>query len=434
MDQNNFNKNESESERDDNLVADAPVSFEEKDVERKKRAPKKVSVGMTIVLVLLAALIAFQTTYIALTSSYKVKLNKAYDNVSKFAAIFEAYEIFDENYIYQINDKNLVDIMLLTFASQDKYFSYYTAEEWIEMNNTHQGVSYGIGVYVSEGSEGILVAHVMKDSPAYIAGLKYNDCIVEIDGVSVKSVGYENAVDLVSGEAGTIVNITVIRDGEKKVIPVRRGEYTAETVLYETIVSDTGKKVGYIRILEFYSVTVSQFKNAVNALISDGCESLVFDVRDNPGGELSAILSILDFLLPEGPIVHILDADKKEIDRYDSDKNEIDMPMAVLANENTASAAELFTSALRDYDKAKIVGTKTYGKGCGQNAYALSNGGYIYVTSFFYNPPFGKNYDGIGIYPNIEIQLSEKYKDKNLFFVPHEDDAQIKAAIRSFEN
>lgn len=110
------------------------------------------------------------------------------------------------------------------------------------------------------------------------------------------------------------------------------------------------------------------------------------------------------------------------------------MPMAVLANENTASAAELFTSALRDYDKAKIVGTRTYGKGCGQNAYALSNGGYIYVTSFFYNPPFGKNYDGIGIYPNIEIQLSEKYKDKNLFFVPHEDDAQIKAAIRSFEN
>lgn len=397
------------------------------------RKTRRVSVGMTVFIALLAALIAFQTTYVALTSSYKVKLNKAYENVSRFAALFEAYDIFDKNYIYDINDDNLIDYMLYSFASEDKYFSYYNAEEWAEMTNTHIGISYGIGVYVSyDGNDGILVGYVMKDSPAEKAGLKYKDVIVAIDGVYVADVGYDNAVNLVAGEKGTVVNITVIRDGVEKNIAVTRGEYSAETVISETMVLEDGSKIGYIRLLEFYTITVSQFKNAVNTLINDGCKGIVFDLRDNPGGELSAIIDILDFLLPEGPIVHILDANKNEIETYKSDKNEIDIPMAVLVNGNTASAAELFTSALRDYKKADIIGTKTYGKGCGQSVYALSNGGYIYVTSFFYNPPYGDNYDGIGIYPNIEVKLSDEYANTNLFFVPHEYDAQLGAAIRNF--
>jgi len=176
-------------------------------------------------------------------------------------------------------------------------------------------------------------------------------------------------------------------------------------------------------------ITVSQFKNAVKALIDDGVDGFVFDVRDNPGGELAAICEILDFLLPEGPIAHIIGADGEERQVYTSNASEIDLPMTVLVNGNTASAAELFTSALRDYDKAEIVGTLTYGKGCGQEGFYLTDGSVVFITSFFYNPPFSDNYDGIGITPDIEVELPEELQNQNLFLIDHEEDTQLAAAL-----
>ena len=152
-------------------------------------------------------------------------------------------------------------------------------------------------------------------------------------------------------------------------------------------------------------------------------------MRDNPGGELAAICEILDFLLPEGPIAHIIGADGEERQVYTSNASEIDLPMTVLVNGNTASAAELFTSALRDYDKAEIVGTLTYGKGCGQEGFYLTDGSVVFITSFFYNPPFSDNYDGIGITPDIEVELPEELQNQNLFLIDHEEDTQLAAAL-----
>lgn len=394
----------------------------------KKKGEHKVSVGMTIVLVLFAILFTFQATYVTLTAKYKLELNKTKETVSNFSLLLEAYELFKENYVYDIDDENLLNYMLYAFSAEDQYSSYLTPEEFSAMYLESAGNASGIGVYVSYADDCIKVAHVMAGSPAESAGILFGDNIVAVGGNLVSDVGYNEAVNLVSGEKGTDVVLTVERDGKEIEITVTRGDYTPETVVYSAI-EENNQKIGYIKILQFDQITVTQFKTAVEMLCSDGCEKLVFDLRDNPGGELDAIVEILDYLLPEGPIVRILDADKKETYTYRSDKNEIEMPMSVLVNGNTASAAELFTSALRDYEKAAIVGEKTYGKGCGQSYQPLSNGGYISITSFFYNPPFGENYDGVGIYPDIEVELPEEYEDENLFFVPYESDTQLKAAI-----
>ncbi len=395
---------------------------------KKKITELKISLLWTIFIVILAVLVTFQTTFVVLTGKHKLELNKAKETVSKFSLLLEAYELFEDNYVYDIDDENLLNYMLYAFSAEDKYSSYMTPEEFKNMQLESAGNASGIGLYVAYAEDCIRVAHVMADSPADRAGMMSGDQIVAVDGNEVSEVGYDKAVNLVAGEEGTDVRLTVVRGENTLEFAVTRGDYTPETVIFNTI-EENGYKIGYIKILQFDQITVSQFKTAVEALRADGCEKLLFDLRDNLGGELNAIVEILDYLLPQGPIVRILDSDKKEIQVYESDKHELDMQMAVLANGNTASAAELFTSALRDYEKAEIIGEKTYGKGCGQTYERLSNGGYISITSFFYNPPFGENYDGVGIYPDIEVELPEEYKNENLFFVPYESDTQLKTAV-----
>ena len=396
---------------------------------KKAKKQHRLSIGSVIVIVLFAVLFTFQTTYVVLTASHKLELNKVKSNVSELEAVLEAYGLFKENCVYDIDAENLTKYMLYAFAAEDQYSSYLTYEEFVDMYYTSAGNASGVGIYINEADDGILVSYVMSGSPAEKAGIKMGDVIVAVNGTLISEVGYDGAVTLTAGNIGDQKIFTVRRGEEKLELTVTLGAYTPETVLYHMI-EENGEKLGYVQILQFDMITVSQFESAVSSLMADGCEKLIFDVRNNPGGELDAIVEILDMLLPEGPIVRILDADKNEIQRYTSDENEIDIPMAVLINENTASAAELFTSALRDYEKAVLIGEKTYGKGCGQSAnYLSTTGGYIWITTFYYNPPFGENYDGEGIYPNVEVALPEEYRNKNLFLVPYESDTQLRAAV-----
>jgi carboxyl-terminal processing protease len=315
------------------------------------------------------------------------------------------------------------------YAAGDEYSSYYTAEEWLRSQSASRGNAKGIGVYVVMNEDGnILVARVMKNSPAFVAGLKDGDIITAVDGKKVTEVGYDAAVDLVLGEEGTIVSFDVLRGTETWEIDVTRGSYDPQTVFAETVTVENNL-YGYIHIVQFEGTTPRQFIAAADELIKAGVKGFIFDVRDNPGGDLWAIIEILDYLLPKGPIVHIVGKAENDVETYSSNENEIDLPMVVLANENTASAAELFTSALKDYDKAEIVGKKTFGKGCGQTGQFLSDGSVIFITTFLYNPPFSENYDGVGIHPDYEIDLGREWKNVSLFIVPHEEDAPLAKAI-----
>lgn len=408
-------------------------------------------IWLCIVAVILAISVSTVVTYYFASNAFNERYNASLSLLSKQRSLVSAdlgdiYRAMDEiaiqyedKYIYDVDYKKLADNILYDFAIEtgDRYGAYYTAEDWAEETADSNGNSVGLGIYVTAHfepgtqivSDGLTVLLVMEDSPASEAGLMKGDLIKIIDGTAIKGMDYNEAVALSSGEIGTDAHITVERDGSDVEITVHRGKYSAQTVI-SNIIEANGAKIGYIKITEFYEITVDQFKNAVKSMLDAGCTGLVYDLRSNPGGYLDAVVNMLDYLVPAGPIVRITDV-KGNVETYRSDAKCIEnVPMVILTDGSTASAAELFTSTLRDYKYATVVGTKTYGKGCGQTFYPMSNGGYVKLTTFLYSPPYSDNYDGIGIYPDVEVDLEGDAAEKNLFLVTYEEDAPLQTAVQ----
>ena len=205
-----------------------------------------------------------------------------------------------------------------------------------------------------------------------------------------------------------------------------RAKVVAQSIMYHAYEQDP--TIGIVRITGFDLGTPAQFKNACETLMKDGATRFIFDVRYNPGGDLSAITDILDYLLPEGPIVRIVDKEGKEV-TYGSDADELDVPMCVLVNGNTASAAELFSSALQDYKKATIIGTVTFGKGTVQQILSLGDGSGIGISYRMYCPPFSDNYEGVGVQPDVVLELDESLAEKNIYLITDEEDNQLQKAV-----
>ena len=289
----------------------------------------------------------------------------------------------------------------------------------------------GIGVQViyHEETGGIEIMMIMPDSPAEELELQPGDVIVGVENLRVEKDGYEALFNAITGEAGTKVNLTILRDGKELHMTATRAHVKTLSVTYK-LLSD--EKTGVIRITEFNATTPTQFMDAVDALQEAGATRLIYDLRNNLGGQLNSVLSVLSYLLPKGSaLIRVADAQGNEVTYYDEEEidHSVDCPMAVLTNGNTASAAELFTACLRDYEKAIIVGELTYGKGCMQYMYTLPNGGALSLTTRMYSPPLGDNYDGVGITPDIAVSLSAEAAKLNPLKLTEENDDQLKAAI-----
>ena len=317
-------------------------------------------------------------------------------------------------------------------ALNDKYTYYLTKEQYDALSADFDADMQGIGVHVIYNNEyqAIEVVSVMSGSPALESGVEAGDLIYIVEGQSVAEIGYYTALEVMLGKAGTVANFSVMRkEGEVFVrhdFSITRGFIVEETVSWRM----QGENVGIIRIEEFDAGTVEQFKKALTELLDLGADRFVFDLRYNPGGELNSITKILDTLLPEGPIIRTMDKYGKE-ETISSDAKDFDYPMAVITNGSTASAAELFTSALKDYNKAVIVGETTYGKGTMQSILGLPDGSAVYMTTAKYYPPFSDSYDGIGIAPDIEVSLAEEYNNTSLYKLAYENDAQLQAAVEA---
>ncbi|MBE6563622.1 MAG: hypothetical protein E7660_07820 [Ruminococcaceae bacterium] len=406
--------------------------------EKKERS---VPLSITILVVLMAMIITFMATFVAV---YSVKteggslgtngaLPEFYDELSEIKAYF------DNIYIGEIDDETLTDAVISGYVvgSGDKYAYYYNEEAYKELRQELQGDMQGIGVMVIYNADykGIEIINVFPDSPAMDAGVEPGDLIVYVGDEleSVAYLGYEGALKKLQGEAGTVAKFVAYRGDnytEEHKFEIERSFVTEQTVDYRVYSLDSS--VGIIKITSFDTKTVEQFKNAVSALQAEGVTKLVFDVRNNPGGELVSICTILDSLLPEGPIIRTVDKSGTETTPYKSDEAELDMPMAVIVNGSTASAAELFTSALMDYEKATVVGTLTYGKGCMQSIFPLQSGGALSLTTALYYPPFSENYNEIGITPDVVVELEGEAAEKNIYKLTDEEDTQLKAAVASF--
>jgi carboxyl-terminal processing protease len=332
----------------------------------------------------------------------------------------------------------------------------------------------GIGVSVVNGIlnlngvdyQVITIANVYPDSPAEAAGVLPGDHIMYIgkgeDKITVHSVGYTQALDRLKGEEGTECAFTVLRRpaGSEEGVPYEeveisaiRQKFTTRSVTFDHYTVD--ETVGIIRITGFDNTTRDQFVEAVETLKAEGCQSYVLDLRGNPGGLLSSVEDVLVFFLQEDDIIITTkNASGKEMsDSVTLNKagklmcgsgqltaEDIgkyrDLKISVLVNGYSASAAELFTSNIRDYELGTVVGTTTYGKGCGQTTYSLSRYGYegaLKLTTFYYYPPCGEGYDGIGIVPHVEVELSEEAKEHNINLLPHELDNQLAAAVASMK-
>ena len=408
---------------------------------------KKIPVWALIVSLLLAILITFQVTFVLTVkrqddkrASTGVEENAgSRDFIERVTRKLTEYDAqFRKNYIGEIDDDALIDSVLKGYAegTGDKYADYYNKEDYKEYMSEMTGETEGIGVNViyNEEYRCIEVVTVFPDSPAQDAGLLPGDLIVYVgeEKTPVSELGYYPAIAKLRGKSGTEAVFTVFRGddyAEEIEVTLTRAPITAVSVYSHVYEAD--KSVGIIKISGFDSQTPSQFIDALEELVRQGCDKFVFDLRYNPGGELNSIVTTLDYLVPEGPIIRIFDSEDNEVERMNSDKDEFNYPMAVLVNGSTASAAELFTSTLRDYDKAVIVGTTTYGKGCMQTLLPLSDGDAFTVTYRMYKPPFSESYHGIGIVPDIEVEMDEALKDKNSFKITDKEDNQLHEAVKA---
>ncbi|MCM1123301.1 MAG: S41 family peptidase [Eubacterium sp.] len=332
----------------------------------------------------------------------------------------ETLEEVIEDYYYKDEDID-IDAMTdgmyagLVDSLGDPYSVYYTAEEWQDLMQETEGVYYGIGAYLQlDITTGFAkINGVIADTPAEEAGLRENDIIYMVDGEEVQGLELSEVVSRVKGEEGTTVHLTIYREGESDYleIDVERRKIESPTVNYEMY--DNG--VGYIQITEFDEVTTEQFTDALAVVKGSKAKGLILDLRSNPGGSLPVVVDIARAILPEGMIVYTEDK-YGERDEYTCDgKNELDIPLVVLINGNSASASEILAGAIKDYGKGTLIGTTTFGKGIVQRVLPLTDGTALKLTISSYYTPKGNNIHGIGIDPDIECEFdSEAYYDNGV--------------------
>ena len=436
---NEENNMELPEEVSETAVPETAEVTEKKESRLSARRKRGVSFSSVVFVIVITAMISILLTF-TITWAYAKDvlslpegstLDKIVDKLSAIEAQLDA------EYIKEIDEDALVDSVMkgYMYGIGDDYADYYTQEEYESLMADLSGEGVGIGVSVIYNSEyaAIEVISVFPNSPAFDAGVKEGDLIshVYVDGtsVSVAELGYTGALKEMLGEEGTSAEFTVFRGENYSEIvdfSITRATYT-ETTVYSHLYGPDNS-IGVIKITSFDGSTPDQFNEALKNLTDSGIRGIIFDVRYNPGGELTSVCNILDVLLPEGPVIRTVDKSGNEAVVYSSGPEETDIPMVVLVNGSTASAGELFTAALRDYEKASVVGTLTYGKGSMQTTIGCSDGTGFKYTYRYYYPPFSDNYDGIGLTPDVEVELTEELQEINIFKVSDEEDNQMKAA------
>ncbi len=299
-------------------------------------------------------------------------------------------------------------------ALGDVYSVYYTAEETEEVFRQTEGIYYGIGAYVEmDAVTGyVKVASVIPNTPAEESGLKSDDIFYMVDGEDLVGLDTEQVVARIKGEEGTKVHLTMVRNNETYEVDVERRKIESPTVEHSML--EDG--IGYIQITEFDDVTVDQFANAIDSIKEQGAEGVIVDLRANPGGSLKAVLEIADMLLGKGLILYTEDKNGNR-EEYFSDAAYVwDKPIVLLIDRNSASASEVLSGALKDYNKATLVGTTTFGKGIVQKIRELEDGSSVKLTISAYYTPAGINIHGTGIEPDVVVEFDgEAYYGEEQF-------------------
>lgn len=396
-----------------------------------KSTTRTILYFVAAVLISAALAVTVTVTVMRSTQSDTVVLTQTqYDELSNLLVIQEIMEKIKTDAL----DGDVSDAVLIRGAAegmlsaiQDNYGEYYSAEEYDEYLSRLNGEYSGIGVLVGQPDGiGAAILDVYEETPAEAAGLKTGDIITMVDGDGVANLQLEELASLVSRSAGEAVMLTIDRSGEiievsviSDVINVKRVHY----YLYN-------EYTGYIRIDSFTGSCADEFNEAYKDLTERGMRSLVIDLRNNPGGSLSSVVDITDVLLGNSVIVSVMGngADTERV--YRSSGSAISIPLAVLVNENSASASEILAGAVQDNGAGVIVGITTYGKGTVQTTMRLSrNGGWLKLTTDAYYTPSGANINGVGITPDVTVDLPAELKLLPIDEIDQDADVQLWAAL-----
>lgn len=349
------------------------------------------------------------------------------DVQEKLAAI---EQLIDESFYFDYDKSKYEDYLYkgLMESLDDPYSVYYTPEEYAALQEDTSGEYEGIGVRVTQDAETkvITLYKPFKDGPGAKAGVLPGDILTAVDGVSVDGYELDEVVKWIRGEAGSEVTLTITREGETEPmdIVVTRDTVINETVTYEML----DDKIGYVLVSEFNSNTDEMYRQAVDELKAQGMKGMIVDLRDNPGGLVTTVVDMLDYMLPEGKIVYTKNKAGEICEEYNStDDEQFDLPLVVLVNEYSASASEIYTGAIKDYGLGKIVGTNTYGKGIVQGIVPLSDGSAVKLTIEKYFTPNGNDIHKVGIAPDVEVELDEGLR--KLIEIPKDKDNQLQKGI-----
>lgn len=400
----------------------------------KKQFVKGLAVGVVVTLALVEVLLFGQNVLSDIDDRNREEsgtLNLTSSSVE--GKLDEIQTLMETYYLEDIDTEQVEDFLYKGAVAGlgDIYAAYYTEEEYQSMIDSTNGSYYGIGVEISQNmTTGIItISRVFEGSPAEEAGLLPGDVIYMIGDTEVTGEDLNKVVSLIKGEEFTTTTVTVAREGEKDYLEVEVERRTIEVPTVESEMLDGN--IGYIAITSFDDVTTEQFLTALDTLESQGMEKLIVDLRNNGGGLVSSVCAILDRLLPEGLIVYTEDKYGNREEEYSDAENYFDKPLAVLVNGNSASASEIFAGAIKDYGIGTLVGTTTYGKGIVQKIYPLSDGTAVKLTVSKYYTPNGNNIHGIGIEPDVVVELDESLE--NQVTVSKEEDNQLQAAIEALE-
>ena len=329
------------------------------------------------------------------------------DKLDQINGLIENYYLYGD----EIDEDALIDGIYSGYASAlgDPYTEYYDKEETQALLETTSGEFSGIGATMSMGVDSgeITIVNVYKDSPADKAGLQEGDILYQVDDKETAGEDLDTVVSWIKGEQGTDVTLHVLRNGEEIEATATRDIIEIQTVDYEM----KDGQIGYIAVSEFDDVTYEQFKTALDDLEAQGMQGLVIDLRGNPGGNLSTVTDMLKLLLPEGTIVSTKDKYGNTEEITCDGSNEFTKPLAVLVNQYSASASEIFSGAIQDYGIGQIVGMTTYGKGVVQQLMDLGDGTYLKITIAEYYTPSGRSINGVGVEPDVEVEY--EYDSEN---------------------
>ena len=347
--------------------------------------------------------------------------------MSTMAKIRQIEKTLDTYYVEDY-DKELAEELMYTGLAAgvgDPYTYYLSADSLAEQMEKNSGHFVGIGVEIYAGDDGyIVVSSVTPGGPAEAAGILAEDKITEVDGERITGKTAADVSALVKGEAGTDVTLTIFRESTGEVLEktVTRQDIQVKTVSWRMM----DDNIGYIAITNFRENTYSQFKEALDMLEAEGMEKLVLDLRNNTGGLVKSAHEIGEELLPEGIMVYTMD---KVGNREDTLCDDVynDVPLVVLVNGNSASAAEILAGAIQDTGRGQLIGTTTFGKGLVQRLFTLPDGSGLNVTIQKYYTPNGTSIHGVGITPDYEVELPEEYAQQTN--IPAEADTQLQKAV-----